>query len=318
MYIGVDVGGTNLVAGLVTPEGRILARAKRPTRAERDPGAITADMADLILEVSKENPGKVKSIGIGIPGVVDNQTGRVIRTPNIPFDDFPLSATIGQRAPWPVFLGNDANVAALGEYRAGSAKGARSMVMVTLGTGVGGGIILDGRIVDGVGGAAAEIGHINVRCDPESPLCGCGRRGCWEAFASAKSLVRITSEAMRGNPKSLLHEALTGDPPHVSGRTAFLAAKRGDAVAQAVVDEYLDWVALGLQNLIFILQPEVICIGGGVSHEGAGLLDPLCARIEAMRFCDGIRQTELRLAQLGNDAGLIGAALLGEHAVSES
>ena len=310
MYIGIDVGGTNLAAGLVTPEGKILARAKCPTRAEREPQAIASDMAELVLKLSKETAEEINSVGIGIPGVVDNAAGRVIRTPNMPFDDFPLSGAINERCPWQVFLGNDGNVAALGECLAGSASGASSMVMVTLGTGVGGGIVVGGRIVEGAGGAAAEIGHMNIQRG--GAMCGCGRRGCWEAYASAKSLVRQTAEALRAHPDSLLSKALTGDPPHISGRTAFLAAGRGDAVAKTVVEEYLDWVAIGLQNLIFVLQPEVICIGGGVSNEGAGLIDPLRARIESMRFCQGIRQTELRLAQLGNDAGLIGAALLGK------
>ena len=306
MYIGVDVGGTNLVAALVTPEGCILERARRPTCAERDSSAIVTDISELIEQVSAGFQEQVKSVGIGIPGVADSQTGRVIRTPNMPFDGLPLAGMLDVR--YPVFLGNDANAAALGEYVAGAAQGVSSMVMVTLGTGVGGGIVVDGNIVEGVGGAAAEIGHM-VLCR-DGLLCSCGRRGCFEMYASARALIRQTKEAFDEHPDSLMREEM-GDPPHISGRTAFSAARRGDAVAQSVVDGYLDWLAEGLLNIIMILQPEIICIGGGISGEGDTLLEPLRTRIHARRFCDGVRQTELAVARLGNDAGLIGAAFLG-------
>jgi glucokinase len=261
----------------------------------------------LVLQVSEGH--QIKSIGVGIPGVVDSRAGLVVRTPNMPFDGLPLSAMLNENWPLPIFLSNDANAAALGEYISGAAQGASSMVMVTLGTGVGGGIIIDGRAVEGVGGAAAEIGHMVV-CHDGLP-CSCGRRGCWEMYASARALIRMTTETMKCHPDSLLHEALTGDPPCVSGRTAFLAASRADKAAQAVVNEYIDWLAEGILNIILILQPDIICIGGGISGEGNALLTPLRARIEERRFCTGIKQSKLEVARLGNDAGLIGAALLG-------
>ena len=310
MYIGIDVGGTNLVAGLVTPEGRIVDKMTRPTHSQRDPQAIVDDLSELIRLISSGRD--IRSVGIGIPGVTDSRDGMVIRTPNMPFDGLPLANMLD--CGLPVFLGNDANAAALGEYHAGAARGASSMVMVTLGTGVGGGIIYDGRIVEGVGGAAAEIGHMVVQRG--GLLCSCGRRGCWEVYASARALIRMTTEALDAHPDSVLGQVLIGDPPKVSGRTAFIAARRGDAVARAVVDEYLDWLAEGLQNIILLLQPEVICIGGGVSGEGDALLDPLRERVDARRFCQGIRQTELKTARLGNDAGLIGAAMLGHDAAT--
>ncbi|MCL2748150.1 MAG: ROK family protein [Oscillospiraceae bacterium] len=311
MYIGIDVGGTNIAAALVTPQWHIVKKTSRPTLPGRGAGAVIDDLRDIIREMSAGLADGVQAIGIGVPGVVDNKAGYVFRTPNMPLDGTPLVRMLGQDVP--VYLGNDANVAALGEYRMGAARGVNSMVMVTLGTGVGGGFIMDGRIVEGVGGAAAEIGHIVV-CRNGLP-CTCGRRGCWEKYASASALIRMTEEAMQAHPESLLKQAMTGDPPHVSGRTAFDAARQGDGVAQSVLDEYIDWLAEGALNVIIMLQPEVLCVGGGVSGEGDALLVPLKQRIEARQYCPGIRQTEVKKAILGNDAGLIGAALLADHAV---
>ncbi len=310
MYIGVDVGGTNLVAGLVDDQGQLLRKNSVPAHADRGPEAMVADMMTLIAEVSAD--AVVASIGVGIPGVVDNVEGRVVYTCNIPFSGLPLTRLLQERWPVPVRLGNDANVAALGEYLVGAARDTRSMVMVTLGTGVGGGIIIDGHMVEGVGGAAAELGHMVVKKD--GARCGCGRLGCWEAYASATGLIRMTNEAMQAHPDSLLWAERRGAPPHVSGRTAFDAARSGDAVAQAVVDEYIAYLAEGLVNLVNLLQPEMICLGGGVCHEGDALLVPLREIVQRHQFCRDIRQTAIQIAALGNDAGLIGAALMGKAA----
>ena len=309
MYVGVDVGGTNLAVCLVTPDAVIAEKTTRPTLPERDPEAIVADIRDMIRQVSRECASDIRSVGVGIPGVVDNKAGRVIHTANMPFDDLPLIDMLAWDGP--VFLENDANAAALGEYRSGAAQGVSSMVMVTLGTGIGGGFILGGRIVAGVGGAAAEVGHMTV--NPGGLTCSCGRRGCWEMYASARALISMTADALRANPDSLILQCLHGNPPHISGRTAFEAARQGDPSARAVVETYIDWLAEGLLNIIALLQPEILCIGGGISGEGEGLMAPLRERVGKRRFCGGILQTEIRKAALGNDAGLIGAALLGNQ-----
>lgn len=308
-HIGIDVNETNLVAALVTPEGHILTKASLPTRPDRKPEAIVADIKTLVIRVSGGYHGQVKSIGIGIPGIVDNLSGRVLHTSIMPLNGAPLTSMLETQIP--VFLGSCVNVTALGEYMAGSARGTSSMVMVTLGTCVNGGTIMNGRIVEGVGGATSEIGHMVV-CRDGLP-CSCGRRGCWEMYASARALIRMTNEAMQRHPNSLLHEALTGDPPYVNGRTAFWAASRADVAAQMVIDEYLSWLAEGILNIMLILQPEMVCIGGGISREGDYLLTSLRTLVETQRFYEGTtKQSKLEIARLGNDAGLIGASLLGE------
>jgi glucokinase len=219
----------------------------------------------------------------------------------------PIVKLLGCR--FPLFLSNDANAAALGEAFAGAGKDYDSMVMVTLGTGIGGGVIINRRIFEGFNGMAGEVGHTVIALDGWP--CHCGRKGCWEVYASATGLVRMTCEAMERHPESLLHACLSGNPPHVSGRTAFLAARQGDAAAKQVVDRYLYCLAAGLVNVISSFQPEAVCLGGGVSHEGDPLLVPLRALVEEQSFCRYVPQTIVRLAELGNDAGLIGAALLG-------
>ncbi|MDR3207670.1 MAG: ROK family protein [Oscillospiraceae bacterium] len=310
MYVGVDVGGTNLAAGLVTPDGQILTRAARPTAPDRPPEAIVADIAALIGELAGARQD-IRAVGVGIPGLVDSAAGRVIYTPNLPFADLPLAAMLGQSADRPIFLCNDANAAAFGEYAAGGGQNARALVMVTLGTGIGGGLVFDGKILEGVGGAGGEIGHMVVRRDGRP--CSCGRRGCWEAYASATALIRATRAAMDAHPDSLMWPEGHGDPPRVSGRTAFAAAARGDAAAQEVVDGYLDWLAEGVANLVNIFDPDVICVGGGVSGEGDRLILPLRERVAALAYAADGRspalRAQIRKAQLGNDAGLIGAAL---------
>jgi glucokinase len=312
MYIGVDVGGTNLAAALVTPGGRILARAARPTRPDRPAADIVSDMAALIGEVS-EDRGDALAIGVGIPGMVDSALGRVIYTCNVPFTGLSLADMLRERFPLPVTLCNDANAAAFGEYAAGGGRNARALVMVTLGTGVGGGVVLDGKLLEGVGGAGGEIGHMMV--SRNGRLCSCGRRGCWETYVSATALIRDTRAAMEAHPDSLMWRERRDGSSHVSGRTAFAAAARGDAAARSVVSGYLDWLAEGVANLINILDPDVICVGGGISGEGDRLILPLRERVEPLSYAAGhraaARRAQIRRAQLGNDAGLIGAALSG-------
>lgn len=311
-YIGIDIGGTNLKAGLVDETYRIVATKKQPLVFEsmEQLGSVLAEMAIALTQEYGIAREEVASVGMGFPGPVDNKTGTVIKTVNIPIRFMPVAELFHRVWQIPVYLGNDADCAALGEYYHYEDKTIESLILVTLGTGIGTGIILNGKIHSGINGCAGEGGHIVIVHGGED--CTCGRRGCWECYGSATALIRQTRRAMEKHPESALWQ-MCPSPKDVSGRTAFTAARGGDAVAAAVVEQYICYLADGLANFINIFQPEVIALGGGISHEREeSLLLPLRERLAAMCFGrEAERHTRLVTAQLGNDAGIIGAALLG-------
>ena len=249
-------------------------------------------------------------MGIGSPGTCNADTGIVEYSNNLRFENLPLRDMLQGMLGRKVYIENDANAAALGEALAGAAKGAQSCVCITLGTGVGGGIIIDGKIYGGFNFAGAELGHTVIVVDGE--MCTCGRQGCWEAYASATGLINQTRRAMVNHPESAMWQ-ICEDLEQVNGRTAFDGMRAGDPVAKEVVDTYIKYVATGLVNVINIFQPEVLCIGGGICKEGDTLLVPLEAQIRRERYSKySTHQTRLCVATLGNDAGIIGAAFLGE------
>lgn len=309
-YIGIDLGGTNIAVGVVTAEGQIVKKTSVPTRAERPFDEIFADMADCIRRLLSElnlTEADIDSIGIGTPGCIDTEKGILIFAGNFKYGkNVDYRAEMAKHFSIPVYIGNDANVAALGEARVGAAKGVKNAIMITLGTGVGGGIIIDGKIYEGYCSAAGELGHIALIYNGEP--CTCGRKGCWEAYASVTALVRQTKAAMLANPDSIMNRVPLDQ---VSGRTAFDAAKKGDKAALAVVDQYEDYIAEGLADMINIFSPEIIIVGGGICKEGDYLLDPIRAKIRDRVFGIGLLpERKIVVAELGNDAGLIGAALL--------
>ena len=312
MYrIGIDLGGTNIAVGVVDDNYAIVGRAKCKTALPRPAEEIVADMVKTAKEAVK-NAGltmeDIASVGVGCPGTCNGDTGIVEYSKNLRFDHLPLKAMLEEGLEKPIFVDNDANVAALGEAVAGAAKGVKTCVCITLGTGVGGGVIIDGKIYSGSNFAGAELGHMSSMVDGEE--CTCGRRGCWEAYASATALIRQTERAIAENPDSLLaKQAAAG---RVSGRTAFDAMRAGCPVGKQVVDAYIRYIAVGLIDMVNIFQPEVLCIGGGICNEGETLMAPLRRMIEEERYskyCE--KQTRLCVAALGNDAGIIGAAALG-------
>lgn len=305
MYIGIDLGGTNIAVGLVDKKGRILHKDKVKTRAERNYSEIIKDMAELTKKVVTDSGYTIDDIewvGVGSPGKCDWNKGVVVSAANLKFKNTPIRTEFQKHINLPVYLANDADCAAFGEAMCGGAKDVSNSVMVTLGTGVGGGVVLNGQIMTGVD-FGSELGHMVINFDGLE--CKCGRRGCWEAYASANALVRQTKEAMDQNPDSLMWKEIE-TLENISGRTAFRAANKGDVIGQKVVDRYLEYVAVGICNIIEIFQPEKILIGGGVSNEGDSILEPI------RRFCDmKKRSTVIERALLGNDAGIIGAAFLG-------
>ncbi len=315
MYrIGVDLGGTNIATGVLNENNEIIGRGKVKTRAPR-PAPEIFDSIKESVEMAIADAGisidEVKSIGIGTPGSVNKATGEIEFSNNLQFNNVPAKEMLESRLKKPVFLENDANCAALGEAVAGCGNGVKDFVAVTLGTGVGSGIIIDGKIIRGSNYCGGEMGHMVINVD--GIQCNCGRKGCWEKYASATALVSQAVEAMQNNKTSLLWKTCDGDLNKVEGKTIFDALDLGDATAKEVVDRYLYYVSVGIANIINALQPEIICVGGGISGQGEKILRPIRAYITQERYSvHSNKQTIILPAQLGNDAGIIGAALLDE------
>ena len=312
-YIGVDIGGTNIKVGVVDEAGHIVGEADCPTGADRPQEVVLKDILkaveDAISAASGVSRADIHAVGVGSPGAVDSETGVVLYNYNLGWRDFAIGPLMSKALGLPVRLENDANAAALGEVVAGSARGASSAMVITLGTGVGSGFVIDGAIWTGYNSAACEFGHMVIAYGGRP--CTCGRRGCFEAYASATGLINMTKEAMEAHPNSGLAE-LARREGTVSGHTPFAAADAGDPVAQRVVDEYIGYLACGLGNLINGLQPEVISIGGGIGKQGERLLVPLRRKVEEETFGErreGEKMTRLVSCTLGYKAGLIGAAM---------
>ena len=311
-YIGIDLGGTNIKAGVVDEDFKIIAKATCKTNLPRPAEDICKDMAEVAKQAVKEaglTLDQIESVGIGTPGTANSAEGIIEYSNNLGFKDFHVVELMKTFIDKPCFVENDANAAAYGEFVAGAAKGANNAVCITLGTGVGGGIIIDGKIYSGFNFAGAEIGHTVV--DPNGPQCTCGRKGCFEVFSSATGLIRMTREAMEADPTSVMNK-MSEEMGKVSARTAFNAMREGDKAGKEVVDKYIKYLALGITNTINIFQPDILCIGGGVCNEGDPLLLPLKELVAKEVYTrNSKKNSEIVIAKLGNDAGIIGAAFLG-------
>lgn len=315
MYkLGIDLGGTNIVAGVVDKKYKIVAKASCKTAVPRPESEICDSMAEVAkkaVEKAKLTMDDIESVGIGVPGDVNPKTGVIEYSANLFFHNWEVVEMMEERLGKKVHIENDANAAALGEYLAGSAKGARNAVAITLGTGVGGGIIIDGKIYSGSNFAGAELGHMVIVKDGKE--CACGRRGCWETYASATGLINLTKQKILSEKLefSYMLKLCDGDINKVNGRTAFDAMRDGDPTAKSVVEEYISYLSCGLVNIINIFQPDVLCIGGGISNEGENLLAPVRSYVERERYTKhNDKQTVICKCTLGNDAGIIGAAYL--------
>lgn len=309
-YLGIDLGGTNVAAAVVDGEGTILGKISLPT--PRTGAEAVADQMAAAARTAVEQAGitlkQVESVGIGSPGTIEPAEGLIKFWSNLDFENVPLTALMAERLNKPIYLENDANAAALGEYAAGAGKGSQSMVAITLGTGVGGGAVLGGKLYTGFNYAGMEVGHFVI--EHNGRPCTCGRKGCFEAYCSATALIKRTREVMEENRDSLLWQ-LAGSLDKVNGRTPFDAAAQGDAAAGKVIDEYVDYLGCGVASLVNIFQPEVFCIGGGPSAQGETLMAPVRYILNREDYArNSVHRTRLVRAALGNDAGIIGAALL--------
>ncbi len=311
MYrLGIDLGGTNIVVGVVDENFKIIATAKRKTKCPRPAEEIVEDMAAAALEAIKNanlTVSDIEAAGVGTPGSIDAENGIVTFSNNLDFYDLALAEMLKEKTGLDFYLENDANAAAYGEFVAGAGKGTKDFIMITLGTGVGGGVIIDGKIRSGFNAAGGELGHTVIAMNGE--MCTCGRQGCWEAYASATALIRQTKQAMRKYSDSIMWDICDGDINKVSGITAFDAMRKGDFAGKLVVDRYIEYIAVGIVNNINIFQPEIICIGGGISKEGVALTKPIKKYLKGEDFARYMKKnTEVKTAVLGNDAGIIGAA----------
>lgn len=318
-YVGIDLGGTNIKAGIVTDEGTLLNKDSIKTETEtRTTEEIIHAMGELALKVIEDANLKVsdiEAIGIGSPGTPDNEAGMLVYSNNLHFEMTPMRKLIRDVIDLPVYIDNDANCAAMAEAVAGAAKGTKESVTITLGTGVGAGVIIRGRIYSGFNQAGSEFGHHVIVSGGEQ--CSCGRKGCFEAYGSASALVRITNEVAEKNPGSRL-AAIIAEEGKTSGKTAFVAMREGDAAGAEVVETYTDYLADGLANAINTFMPEVVVIGGGVCNEGDPLLIPLREKtMSKPYFGPGVKKTRIELAQMGNDAGIVGAAMMGKSCVDD-
>ncbi|MDR0916693.1 MAG: ROK family protein [Oscillospiraceae bacterium] len=312
-YIGIDLGGTNIYAGVTDTDGVILSRAHRKTNLPRPSGEIVADIIGCARD-AVANAGfalsDIAAVGVCSPGSVNLTTGVVEYSNNLEFTDVPLRGLLSDALGIPAHIANDANASAWGEYRAGAGKNTRDFVAVTLGTGVGAGVIISGRLMTGFNDGAGELGHTVIVAGGDD--CTCGRRGCVEAYTSATALIRQTRAAMTVHRSSKLWE-VARTLEDVDGKTAFDGALLGDAAAADVVAQYIEYLGIALTNIVNTFQPERLSIGGGVSAQGDVLLTPLREHVNRARYTrNSARNTEISVSQLGNDAGIIGAALLHE------
>ena len=317
-YCGIDLGGTNIKAGIVDGEGKLLNKVSIKTRAERAMEEIIHDMGQLAVDAIKDAGLEIKdieAIGIGSPGTPDNDEGLLVYSSNLPFNKAPMRKLIREVVDLPVYIDNDANCAAMAEAVAGAGKGAKDSVTITLGTGVGAGVIINGRIFSGFNQAGSEFGHTVLVSG--GVQCGCGRKGCFEQYASASALARMTKEAAEANPDSLLNK-VKEDFDEWNAQIAFVAMKQGDKVAEKVIDSYTDYLADGLANAINTFMPEVLVVGGGVCGEGDPLLIPMREKTMSRPYFGlGVKKTRIELAQMGNDAGIVGAAMMGKSCIDD-
>ena len=308
-YIGIDLGGMSAKAGILDDRGVMLYQKRCPTEPEDPPEKTAADLAGLVLSMAEEYGIKredVYAVGVGSPGIIDSRRGVVVNWSNFGWKDVPLADLISSHLGIPVFVTNDANAAALGEARFGSGKSYADSVMITLGTGVGGGIVIDGKLVEGYRSAGGELGHTVIR--QGGIKCTCGRRGCFERYASATALKRDTEAAMLRHRDSLMWE-YAPKVEDISGKTAFEAARKGDKAAKKIVKDYIRSLGEGIANIVNLLRPQVVIVGGGVSNEGEALLRPVRKFVyKNILAPNDYAPLEIVRASLGNDAGMFGAA----------
>jgi len=313
-YIGVDIGGTGIKAGIVDEKGNIILKSSVPTEKGIDYKGLAKSIYNLLQTVladARIAADDIKSIGMGCPGTIDAKNGMVVYANNINLTNAPLCEELKKYIDKPIYIDNDANCAALGEFFALGDDTVSDFVAITLGTGIGGGVVINKKLYSGFKGAGAELGHMVIEKGGEG--CSCGRKGCWEAYASATALIRETKKAADKNPASYIAKLIEENGGNANGKMVWDAKEAGDETAQKVIDQYVENLSEGLANIINSFRPEIIAIGGGVCRQGDNLLNPLKDALKGKIYGGDLTESSrIEIAKLGNDAGIIGAAFLGK------
>ena len=313
LYIGIDIGGTSIKGAFVERDGTIRTRFGFPI-IKGEPQEETMERLGSLVLSEMEGQGLSSKdfvgIGVGCPGSINSKEGVCCYSNNLGWDNLPIASLLSKKCGLPTKVSNDANVAMLGEATFGAAKNYTNAVLVTIGTGVGGGLFLNGKLFEGNEGKGAEIGHMVIQMDGGLP-CTCGRLGCFETYASVTALIRMTKEAMHAHPESKMWGYVNNELDEVNGKTAFETSKMGDEAAKAVVDTYENYLTVGLLNLCNIFRPEVILLGGGLSNQREYLTDAVKKKLEEKHYgFEGTPKVDVVVTKLGNDAGILGAAAL--------
>ena len=312
MNIGIDVGGTNLVAGLIGGNGEVLIKKRQPTRAKEGYRSVLGRIGELVAQVKAEMKGESpENVGIGVPGIVSADGKTVVSCPNLFWENRPLKHDLEEMTGLPVYLANDATVAGIAENRYGSSQGCRNAVMFTLGTGVGGSVIVDGRIVSGVHGVASEFGHMIV--GDGLYRCNCGKMGCLETYSSATAVIWLAKKRIAEGRETGILAMAGGDPEAVNAKMVIDAARNGDAVGRECFESLVNHLAIAISNLVDVLDPEICVLGGGVAHAGAFLLEAVQQSTAEKITYKTLVKPEIVLAALENDAGLVGASCIKEY-----
>lgn len=311
-YLGVDLGGTNIAAGVVDENCHIIARDSVPVREGHNADTVLKDVVEIASRTARSAGfclGQFTSLGIGMPSMIHPKTHLIMNSNNLGWQNIPVFEYLQKYTDMPVYIENDANCAAYGEMLAGAGRYYDNAVMLTLGTGVGGGIIMDRKIYKGADQLGAELGHTKLVYNGE--LCTCGLRGCLEAYCSATALIRQGKMALKENPGSLLQDLCAGQPELITGKMIFDACARNDETALHVVDQFIDYLTAGISSFIAIFRPEAVILGGGIAEAGEMLLRPVNERLFSQTYSAAqMGVPQVIKAQLGNDAGIIGAAML--------
>ncbi len=319
IYLGIDVGGTSIKVGVIDGSGNLLIQGEAPTLVGRPFSEIIRDMGACALDVLERGGyavSDVAAIGVGVPGVADQQTGMVVFCTNLGWHNVPLRTELQKHIDRPVFIDNDATVAGYAESVYGHGAGSHSSVFLTLGTGVGGGIVIGGRPWSGFHGVGSEIGHMPM--DIEGEHCTCGNDGCLERYCSATAIIRMGRQAALQHPDSALYAACGGNVDKIEAKTVIDCAKDGDDTAMKVFRRYVNYLCMALDGIIVFLDPEVIILGGGVSKAGNFLLNAVRERLKDYILFKDLPYSRVEIARLGANAGMIGAAMLGKKFVEEA
>ena len=318
VFAGIDIGGTNIKFGLFDQTGKILHREQRQTQADKGPMPLmhlVTNIAERLLYFAADDDLTVKHLGVGTPGAVDFETGRVIgQCPNIPgWQGMDIGQNLKDRLNMPVFVDNDGNAMALAESRFGSAAGSRTTLCAAIGTGVGGGLVINNRIWRGETNAAGELGHMPINFD--GPKCGCGQNGCIEAYCSSRAMMKRLAKKLDKGLTPIFKEILEGTDDKLTIKKLFSAHAKGDEVATEVIKDSARYLAIGLAGVVNLLNPDTVVIGGGVADGGGGFVEMVAAEIRKRAFPSAVEELRVVRATLGNNAGFVGAGLLGNEII---